>query len=133
MVSRTSILSYRRTVIPSYRHTVIPSYRHTILPLLFFCKNSQNQFLSSCNKDLLPLQYSRLFHRPVLRLRSERGGKSGQQRAPYFLTGRYPRGYSSVTENNRPSRVLGIGIRVKRRGKSSPVPVVTQESVHLMG
>jgi len=45
----------------------------------------------------LPLLRSRLFHRSAVR----RKGKSGQHRAPYFLTGRYPRGYSSVTENNR--------------------------------
>jgi len=29
------------------------------------------------------------------------GGKSGQHRAPYFLTGSCLRGQSSVTENNR--------------------------------
>ena len=34
-------------------------------------------------------------------------GKSGQQRAPCFLTGRYPRGYISVTENNLPSTAIG--------------------------
>jgi hypothetical protein len=50
------------------------------------------------NSNLLPLQCSRLFHRST----SWRKGKSGQQGAPYFLTGRYPRGYSSVTENNHP-------------------------------
>ena len=30
-----------------------------------------------------------------------RGGKSGQLRAPYFLTGSCSRGQSNVTENNR--------------------------------
>jgi hypothetical protein len=40
-----------------------------------------------------------------------KGGKSGQQRAPYFLTGRYLQRYSNVTENNRHA---SGGTRVKR-------------------
>jgi len=43
-------------------------------------------------------------------------GKSGQLRAPCFLTGRYPRGYSSVTENNHPLRLRpgGKGEKVRQ-------------------
>jgi len=37
---------------------------------------------------------------PLSSLFGERG-KSGQRRAPYFLTGSCPQGQSSVTENNR--------------------------------
>ena len=36
--------------------------------------------------------------------------------------------YSSVAENNRPD----LRIRVKRRGKSSPVLMVTSKALHLM-
>ena len=57
------------------------------------------------------------------------GGKSGQQRAPHFLTGRYPRGYCSVTENNRPA----CRIRVKRWGKSPPVLQATVAAVRHVG
>jgi hypothetical protein len=39
------------------------------------------------------------------------GGKSGQRRAPYFLTGSRSRGQASVTENNRHGPA---GVRVKR-------------------
>jgi len=38
-----------------------------------------------------------------------KGGKSGQHRAPYFLTGRYLKGYSSVTENNRHDQLTASG------------------------
>jgi hypothetical protein len=38
-----------------------------------------------------------------------RQGKSGQHRAPYFLTGKYLQGYSSVTEKNRPLRLRSGG------------------------
>jgi len=51
-----------------------------------------------CSQFFVTLQYSWLFHRSA----GWRRGKSGQHRAPYFLTGRYPWGYSSVTENNHP-------------------------------
>ena len=37
------------------------------------------------------------------------GGKSGQHRAPSFLTGRFPQGNSSVTENNRLRPACGSG------------------------
>jgi len=42
-----------------------------------------------------------------------KGGKSGQHRASYFLTGRYPRGYCSVTENNRPDVNRDKGEKVR--------------------
>ena len=48
--------------------------------------------------------------RPFYRCPARERGKSGQHRASCFLTGRSPRGGSSVTENNRSVR----GIRVKR-------------------
>jgi hypothetical protein len=60
------------------------------------------------------LQGSRLFHRSFLSQGKEGRGKSGQRRAPCFLTGRYPRGYSSVTENDRPSVVEGKGENVRQ-------------------
>ncbi len=40
------------------------------------------------------------------------GGKSGQRRALCFLTGRYPKGYSSITENNRPGENRSKGEKV---------------------
>jgi hypothetical protein len=40
------------------------------------------------------------------------GGKSGQRRVPCFLTGRYLKGYSSVTENNRPDFFRDKGEKV---------------------
>lgn len=43
---------------------------------------------------------------------TRRRGKSGQHRAPYFLTGSCLRGQSSVTENNR--HEIFFGVRVKR-------------------
>ena len=50
--------------------------------------------------DFVSLQHGRPIRRPGTQYR---GGKSGQQRAPSFLTGRCPKGYSSVTENNSPA------------------------------
>jgi hypothetical protein len=61
---------------------------------------------------------------------ARRGGKSGQHRAPYFLTGSCSRGQSNVTENNRRSL---SAIRVKRWGKSLPASVATSAAVRLMG
>ena len=55
------------------------------------------------------------------------GGKSGQHRVPYFLTGRLsrnPGGTASATENNRPA---SNGVRVKTWGKSPRVVVVTRQ------
>ncbi len=50
--------------------------------------------------------------RSIAPRRRAEGGKSGQLRAPSFLTGRYPKGYSSVTENNSPA-MRGIGEKVR--------------------
>src|SRR5690606_2611722 len=52
-----------------------------------------------------------------------RGGKSGHQRAGWSLTGTGGNPKESATENT-PSHTAssGNGIRVKWRGKSSPVP-----------
>ena len=55
------------------------------------------------------------------RLSASARGKSGQRRAPYFLTGSHSRGWSSVTENNRHRLV----VRVKRWGKSPPGAMAT--------
>ena len=68
----------------------------------------------------------------VLPPRSFRGGKSGQQRAPYFLTGRAMTGdgqsTASATENKPPLEMAKTCLvspteeRVKRWGKSPPPP-----------
>ena len=62
----------------------------------------------------------------------KQGGKSGQQRAPYFLTGRAligdGQGTASATENKPPSEKAKTCLvslpeeRVKRWGKSPPPP-----------
>jgi len=65
----------------------------------------------------------------ALSLRHSRGGKSGQHRAPCFLTGSRVKVRISVTENNRPFR----RVRVKRCGKSAPAGVATSPAVRIMG
>lgn len=52
-------------------------------------------------------------------------GKSGQRRAPCFLTGRSLKVDSNVAENNHLVLMYHSRERVKRCGKSAPVIVVT--------
>jgi len=53
--------------------------------------------------------FSRFYRCPDPIYRDRERGKSGQHRAPYFLTGRSRRkaGTASATENNRPELVEG--------------------------
>lgn len=62
-----------------------------------------------------------------------RGGKSGQRRAPCFLAGRSLKGDSSVTENDHLVLMYLNGERVKRCGKSAPVPAAMSGAVRLTG
>ena len=58
-------------------------------------------------------------------------GKSGQHRASCFLTGRWVKACSKVTENDHLVLMRLNRERVKRWGKSSPVAVATSPAVPL--
>jgi len=63
-----------------------------------------------------------------------RGGKSGQHRAPYFLTGRRQLGDRLPTDSateSKPPRLAGV--RVKAQGKSLRPAPATAQVVNLMG
>lgn len=71
--------------------------------------------------------------KPLYRPDFNREGKSGQRRTPCFLTGRSLKEDSSLTENNHLNLMYHIVERVKRCGKSAPVPVATSGAVRLTG
>jgi hypothetical protein len=64
-------------------------------------------------------------------LKKEGGGKSGQQRAQHFLTGRglfFNRSRKVPQKGKLPMSSMGRQAMVKRWGKSPPVPGVTPEA-----